>query len=121
MAEHTHVLARPHTVVREGERIALETGARVTPTPEQLQNMPDVFIANDVASAAADETHGLRAMSVGSVKDAVTEVNDLATLKEMFAEEESGRNRVGALAAIGARGEVLSAELEEDDEGGAEE
>ena len=113
MAEHTHVLARPHTVVREGERIALETGAGVTPTPEQLQNMPDVFIANDVASAAADETHGLRAMSVGSVKDAVAGITDIETLQEMWAEEDGGRARVGTLAAITARIEAIQEELGE--------
>ena len=115
MTEHTHVLAREHSIFDgDGKRYKAPAGTPVTPTEAQLRNMPDVFLGTD--GHAVDEVpaaHGMKGKSITSIKDEVAELTDFAVLESMIAEEEAVRNRKGAIAAIAARIEFLTAEAEE--------
>ena len=112
--EHTHILAREFKIVEDGVRRIAPAGERVTPTEAQLKNMPDVFL--DSVGLPVDtppETHGMREMSNGGIRDLVPTVDDIGTLNEMLSEEEEGRDRAGAKKAISARIEFVTAEAEE--------
>ena len=115
MTEHTHVLAREHGIIGDdGKRVKAPAGTKVSPTAAQLVNMPDVFLTRD--GAAVDEVpseHGMKGLSITSIKDRVAEIDDFAVLESMIAEEEAVRDRKGAKNAIAARIEFLTAEAEE--------
>ncbi len=115
MTDHTHLLAKEHGIIDDdGNRVNAPAGTPVSPTEAQLKNMPDVFLGLD--SHPVDEVsseHGMKGMSVTSIKDKVEEIDDFGVLEAMIAEEESVRNRKGAKSAIADRIEFLTAEAEE--------
>ncbi len=115
MTEHTHVLAKVHGIIDDdGKRVNAPAGTKVSPTPAQLVNMPDVFLTVD--GAAVDEVpseHRMKELSITSIKDLVAEVDDFEVLEAMMAEEEAVRDRKGAKNAIAARIEFLTADAEE--------
>ncbi len=115
MTEHTHVLARVHGIIDDdGVRVKAPAGTFVSPTDAQLKNMPDVFLTRD--GAAVDEVpseHGMKGLSITSIKDRVAEIDDFEVLEAMMAEEEAVRDRSGAKKVIAARIELLTAEAEE--------
>ena len=115
MTQHTHVLARVHSIIDDdGNRVKAPAGTPVSPTDAQLKNMPDVFVGQD--GQPVDEVpseHGMKGMSNTAIRDRVAEITDFAVLEAMMAEEEAVRNRKGAKDAIAARIEFLTAEAEE--------
>ncbi len=115
MTDHTHILAKAHGIITDdGERITAPAGTPVSPSEDAVKAMPDVFLTRDGAAVDAEPTaHGMKGMSVGSVKDRVAEIDDFDVLEGMMAEEEAVRNRKGAKEAIAARIEFLTADAEE--------
>ncbi len=115
MTEHTHVLAREHSIFDDdGKRFVAAAGTPVSPTEAQLKNMPDVFLGLDGHAVDTVSTeHGMKGLSITSIKDRVADLTDFAVLEAMSAEEEAVRNRKGAISAIAARIEELTAEAEE--------
>lgn len=108
MSKHTHVLAKPHSLVVDGKRVMAPAGTPCSPTARQVANMPDVFLvagADGTVSPVAKvpTTYGLRGMSVGQIKDEVAKVEHVAVLEAMREEEVAGRDRKTALEAIDAR------------------
>lgn len=115
MTEHTHVLAREHGIIGDdGKRVKAPAGTKVTPTEAQLKNMPDVFLTSDGAAVdVIPSEHGMKGLSITSIKDRVDGITDFDVLDAMMAEEEAVRDRKGAKNAIAARIEYLTAEAEE--------
>ena len=115
MTEHTHMLAKPHGIITDdGDRITAPAGTPVSPSEEAVKAMPDVFLTRDGVAVDGEPTeHGMKGMSIGSVKDRVAEIDDFEVLEVMMAEEEAVRDRKGAKNAIAARIEFLTAEAEE--------
>jgi len=115
MSEHTHVLARDFQVLHnDGSRTTEHAGYKISPTENQLRNMSDVFLtAGGHVIGTLAMVHGMKGKSVGSIKDEVAGISDLEVLDAMIAEEESERNRRGALKALAERIEYVTAENEE--------
>ena len=116
MSDHTHILARDFQVLGEdGLRTTEHAGYKITPTEDQLRNMPDVFLTADGhAIGVPTMEHGMKGKSIGSIKDEVAGISNLEVLDAMIAEEELERNRKGALKAIADRVEFVTAENEEE-------
>lgn len=96
--------------VGDGYRKFYPAGTPCSPTEQQVKNMPDLYAPIDGSAPAAEKTsHGLRGMSIGSIKEKIKKIDDVETLDEYMAEEESGRNRKGALEAIRSRLDDLTA------------
>jgi hypothetical protein len=113
--DHTHILARDFQVLHDdGTRTTEHAGYKITPTENQLRNMSDVFLtAGGHVIGESVMEHGMKGKSIGSIKDEVAGISDLGVLDAMIAEEESERNRKGALKALVDRIEFVTAENEE--------
>lgn len=115
MSNATHLLTKPHSMLDEdGHRRRMPAGTPCSPTERQVKNMPDVFAPIDGSAPRIEQTaHRLKEFSVGGIKELVENVEDIELLDEYAAEEESGRNRKGAMAAIVSRMAYLTSRDEE--------
>lgn len=102
---HTHVLAKPHGMMQSnGTRKLMPTGTPCSPSERQVLNMPDVFLrADGKTDRAESREHGMKFHSVGHIKDVTAESEDVELLEKMLGEEETGRARKSALAALKKR------------------
>ncbi len=117
MTEHTHLLARPHRMVMDGERKIFPTGTPCTPSESQLRNMPDVFLlAGGGPTDHPGDKYGLKNKSNAQVVEAVDGIDDIELLDAWGREEHAGRRRLGAMSAIKARIEELTDRAEDEDE-----